>query len=70
MSRGLLYCLKRKRDISIKPIFSGVKTAFRWTPALSEIRLSVLSVGERHRDLSDVIRFSRAIAPDSTVGSP
>ena len=36
MSREFLDCLKRERDISIKPILSGVKTAFRFTPALSE----------------------------------
>ena len=35
MSRGFLYCLKCKRDISIKPILSDVKTAFRCTPTLS-----------------------------------
>ena len=34
MSVGFLYCLKRERDISVKPILGGVKTAFRWIPAL------------------------------------
>ena len=32
----VLYCLKRERDISIKPILGGLKTAFRCTPALRE----------------------------------
>ena len=35
MSVGFLYCLKRERDISVKPILGGVKTAFSCTPALS-----------------------------------
>ena len=35
MSIGFLYCLKGEQDISIKPILSGVKKAFRCTPALS-----------------------------------
>ena len=34
MNGGFLYCLKCKQDISIWPISSGVKTAFRWTPTL------------------------------------
>ena len=29
MSVGFLNCLKRERDISVKPIIGGVKTAFR-----------------------------------------
>ena len=37
MSVGFLYCLKRERDISVKPILGGVKTAFRCTPALSKL---------------------------------
>ena len=36
MSVGFLYCLKRERDISVKPILGGVKTAFRCVPALRE----------------------------------
>ena len=35
MSIEFLYFLKRERDISIKPMFSGGKTTFRCTPALS-----------------------------------
>ena len=34
MSVGFLYCLKRERDISVKPILGGVKTALRCIPAL------------------------------------
>ena len=34
MSREILDCLKRKRDICIKNIIPGQNTAFRWTPAL------------------------------------
>ena len=34
MSVGFLYCLKRERDISVKTILGGVKTAFRCIPAL------------------------------------
>ena len=34
MSVGFLYCLKHERDISVKPILGGVKTALRFTPAL------------------------------------
>ena len=36
MSRQFLYCSKRERDNSIKPIFSGGKTTFRGTPALNK----------------------------------
>ena len=36
MSVGFLYRLKRERDISVKPILGGVKTAFRCIPALRE----------------------------------
>ena len=35
MSRGFLDCLKRERDIFIKPTLSGEKMAFMCTPALS-----------------------------------
>ena len=35
MSKEFLDCLKRERDISFKPFLSGVKTAFRCTPALN-----------------------------------
>ena len=35
MSREFLDCLKRERDIRIKPKLSGGKTAFRCTPALN-----------------------------------
>ena len=34
MSRGILDCLKRERDIFIKPTLSGEKMAFMCTPAL------------------------------------
>ena len=34
MSRQFLYCLKREREISIKPMFSGGKTILMCTPAL------------------------------------
>ena len=36
MSRGFLDCLKRERDIFIKPTSSGEKMAFMCTPALSD----------------------------------
>ena len=36
MSRGFLDCLKRERDIFIKPTLSGEKMAFMCTPALIE----------------------------------
>ena len=36
MSERFLDCLKRERDISIKPMLSGVKMVFRQNPALSE----------------------------------
>ena len=36
MSRGFLYCLKRERDIFIKPKLSGGKIAFMCTPALKQ----------------------------------
>ena len=39
MSREFLDCLKRERDIRIKPKLSGRKTAFRCTPALNDIYL-------------------------------
>ena len=40
MNGGFLYCLKCKQDISIWPILSGVKTAFRCTPTLiNQIRM-------------------------------
>ena len=35
MSEEFLDCLKRERDIYIKPMLSDVKMAFRYTPALS-----------------------------------
>ena len=35
MSRVFLDCLKRERDIFIKPTLSGAKMAFMFTPALS-----------------------------------
>ena len=35
MSREFLDCLKRERNIGIKPKLNGGKTAFRFTPALS-----------------------------------
>ena len=35
MSRGFLDCLKRERDIFIKPTLSGEKRAFMCTPALT-----------------------------------
>ena len=41
MSVGFLYCLKRERNISVKPILGGVKTAFRCIPAWS-IKFSYL----------------------------
>ena len=39
MSEQILDCLKRKRDICIKNIIPSQNTAFRWTPALSQIAL-------------------------------
>ena len=34
MSEAFLDCLKRERDISIKPTLSGIKMAFSSSPAL------------------------------------
>ena len=39
MSIEFLDCLKRERDISIKPMFSGGKTTFMCTPALTNFKL-------------------------------
>ena len=39
MSRVFLDCLKRERDIFIKPTLSGAKMAFMFTPALSSFPL-------------------------------
>ena len=44
MSIGSLYCLKRERDISVKPILSGVRTAFRCTPALTRKTVDILAL--------------------------
>ena len=35
LSMEFLHCLKRERDICIKPMLSGAKMAFRLTPALN-----------------------------------
>ena len=39
MSRGFLDCLKRERDMFIKPTLRGGKMAFMFTPALRAIIL-------------------------------